>query len=155
MGFATGLLTGIAEGATKVISEDIEDGKLQTRQLAKLRAERTIQRSDKRDEELRENIAKTQKLAAKIGPGADIILKNFINRFGMEGAVEATEDLLTASKNANVSPAIYAGIAIDAINAFPSKDQIRALAEYGTAPVKPIEVADPNVGGFSKLVGIG
>lgn len=155
MGFATGLLTGIAEGATKVISEDIEDGKLQTRQLAKLRAERTIQRSDKRDEELRENIAKTQKLAAKIGPGADIILKNFINRFGMEGAVEATEDLLTASKNANVSPAIYAGIAIDAINAFPSKDQIRALAEYGTAPVKPIEVADPTVGGFSKLVGVG
>ena len=156
MGFATGLLTGIAEGANKVISEDIEEGKLQTRQLAKLRTERTIQRSDERDEEFRENLAKTQKLAAQIGPGADVILKNFIKRFGMEGAVEATEDLLIASKNANVSPAVYAGVAIDAINAFPSKDQIRALAQYGTAPVKEItDVGDPSVGGFSKLIGLG
>lgn len=156
MGFATGLLTGIAEGANKVISEDIEEGKLQTRQLAKLRTERTVQRSDKRDEEFRENLEKTQKLAAQIGPGADVILKNFIKRFGMEGAVEATEDLLIASKNANVSPAVYAGVAIDAINAFPSKDQIRALAQYGTAPVKEItDVGDPSVGGFSKLIGLG
>tara|TARA_B100001250_G_C19816030_1_gene798447 strand:- start:1712 stop:3187 length:1476 start_codon:yes stop_codon:yes gene_type:complete len=155
MGFATGLLTGIAEGANKVISQDIADAKLETRQLARLRAERTMQRSDKRDEELRENIAQTQKLAAKIGPGADIILKNLISRYGMQGAVEATEDLLVAAKNANVSPATYAGVAVDAINAFPTKDQLKALAQYGTAPVKPIEVADPNVGGWAKILGVG
>ena len=93
MGFASGLLAGIATGAEEVISEDIRAGKLETQQLAKLRAERTIQRQDKRDETLRENIAKSQKLAAQLGPGGEAILKHYIEKGGLPYAEEATAQL--------------------------------------------------------------
>ena len=155
MGFATGLLTGIAEGANKVISQDIADAKLRARELAKITAQNQIQLNSQRRDLLRSANKTAQKLAAKIGPGSDIILKNFINRYGIDGAVEATENLLVAAKDAGVSPAVYAGVSADALKRFPSKENLKALAEYATPPVQKTEIPDPNVGGWAKILGIG
>ena len=155
MGFSYGLLAGLAEGANEVISKDIEAGKKETQILAKLRAERTIQRSERRDELLRQNIEKTERMAARIGAGSDVILRNFIGKYGVAGAEEATTNLLAAANNANVSPATYAGLAIGTLNRFPTQTQIRSLAQSATAPVREVKVPESEAGGWSRWLGVG
>lgn len=154
-GFSKGLIQGLAEGAEEVISKDIEEGKAQTRQLAKIRTERTIQRSDKREEEVKENFKKAQELAAKIGPGADLILKNYIKKGGMAYAEQATTNLLEVTKALGVSPAEYIGVNLAQHKKMPSFESLQALAQLSVSPIKEIEIADPKVGGFSKFFGVG
>ena len=134
MGFATGLLTGIAEGANKVISQDIADAKLETRQLARLRAERTMQRQDRREELYRENLETTQKLAAQLGPGGEAILRHYIQKGGLPYAEEATARLVEYTRANNTTPAKYAGIVVGEGD-LPTPQQ---LAEMATAPVQPL-----------------
>ena len=155
MGFASGLLAGIATGAEEVISADIKAGKLETQQLAKLRAERTIQRQDKRDAAVRENLAKTQKLIAQIGEGADIILKNFVEKGGLGYAEEATANLIKVARSYDMSPAEYVGIQLNDNNTAPSLESLRAISQLSVAPIKPIPVPKSSAGGYSKLFGIG
>lgn len=155
MGFTSGLLAGLAEGANEVISKDIEAGKKETQMLAKLRAERTIQRNEQREERLRQNIERTERMAARIGAGSDVILRNFIGKYGVAGAEEATTNLLAAANNANVSPATYAGLAIGTLNRFPTQTQIRSLAQSATAPVREVKVPESEAGGWSRWLGVG
>jgi hypothetical protein len=155
MGFASGLLAGIATGAEEVISKDLEAGKLETKQLAKLRAERTMQRSDQRDKDVRESFEKTQKLAAQLGPGADIILKNFVEKGGLGYAEEATANLIKVARSYDMSPAEYVGIQLNDSNTAPSLESLRAISQLSVAPIKPIAVPESAAGGYSKLFGIG
>ena len=155
MGFTSGLLAGLAEGANEVISKDIEAGKKETQMLAKLRAERTIQRNEQREERLQQNIERTERMAARIGAGSDVILRNFIGKYGVAGAEEATTNLLAAANNANVSPATYAGLAIGTLNRFPTQTQIRSLAQSATAPVREVKVPESEAGGWSRWLGVG
>ena len=151
MGFASGLLAGIATGADKVISADIEAGKLETRQLAKLRAERTIQRQDKRDADVRENLAKTQKLIAQIGEGGIPIVRHYIEKGGLPYAEEATAKLIAYSKQNGMTPADYAGIVVGEGD-LPTPMQ---LAEMATPAAKPIAVPESSARGWSRMFGIG
>lgn len=151
MGFTSGLLAGIATGAEKVISEDIRAGKLETQQLAKLRAERTIQRQDKRDETLRENIAKSQKLAAQLGPGGTAILRHYIEKGGLPYAEEATAQLLAYTRENDITPAAYAGISVGEGD-LPTAQQ---LGEMATAPVKALAPVESSARGWSKMFGYG
>jgi len=151
MGFTSGLLAGIATGAEKVISEDIRAGKLETQQLAKLRAERTIQRQDKRDETLRENLAKTQKLAAQLGEGGEAILRHYIEKGGLPYAEEATSQLLAYTKQIGQTPAEYAGVIVQDGD-LPTPMQ---LAELATAPIKPLAPTESSARGWSKMFGYG
>ena len=151
MGFTSGLLAGIATGAEEVISEDIRAGKLETQQLAKLRAERTIQRQDKRDETLRENIAKSQKLAAQLGPGGEAILKHYIEKGGLPYAEEATAQLLAYTRENDITPAAYAGISVGEGD-LPTAQQ---LGEMATAPVKALAPAESSARGWAKMFGYG
>ena len=150
-GFAKGLLAGIATGAEEVISEDIKAGKLETKQLAKLRAERTIQRQDERDKTLRENIAKTQKLAAQLGPGGTAILRHYIEKGGLPYAEEATAQLLAYTKENDITPADYAGISV-VEGDLPTPQQ---LGEMATAPVKALAPVESSARGWSKMFGYG
>ena len=151
MGFATGLLTGIAQGANKVISQDIEAAKLETRQLARLRAERTMQRQDRREELYRENLETTQKLAAQLGPGGEAILRHYIQKGGLPYAEEATARLVEYTRANNTTPAKYAGIVVGEGD-LPTPQQ---LAEMATAPVQPLTPVKSNVGGWAGILGIG
>ena len=151
MGFAKGLLAGIATGAEKVISADIEAGKLETRQLAKLRAERTIQRQDKRDAEVRENLAKTQKLIAQIGEGGIPIVRHYIEKGGLPYAEEATAKLIAYSKQNGMTPANYAGIVVGEGD-LPTPMQ---LAEMATPAARPIAVPESSARGWSRMFDIG
>ena len=151
MGFTSGLLAGIATGAEEVISEDIRAGKLETQQLAKLRAERTIQRQDKRDETLRENIAKSQKLAAQLGSGGEAILKHYIEKGGLPYAEEATAQLLAYTRENDITPAAYAGISVGEGD-LPTAQQ---LGEMATAPVKALAPAESSARGWAKMFGYG
>ena len=151
MGFTSGLLAGIATGAEEVISEDIRAGKLETQQLAKLRAERTIQRQDKRNETLRENIAKSQKLAAQLGPGGEAILKHYIEKGGLPYAEEATAQLLAYTREKDITPAAYAGIAVGKGD-LPTAQQ---LGEMATTPVKALAPAESSARGWAKMFGYG
>jgi hypothetical protein len=151
MGFASGLLAGIATGAEKVISADIEAGKLETRQLAKLRAERTIQRQDKRDAEVRENLAKTQKLIAQIGEGGIPIVRHYIEKGGLPYAEEATAKLIAYSKQNGMTPADYAGIVVGEGD-LPTPMQ---LAEMATPTSRPIAIPESSARGWSRMFGIG
>ena len=151
MGFAKGLLAGIATGAEKVISADIEAGKLETRQLAKLRAERTIQRQDKRDAEVRENLAKTQKLIAQIGEGGIPIVRHYIEKGGLPYAEEATAKLIAYSKQNGMPPADYAGIVVGEGD-LPTPMQ---LAEMATPAARPIAVPESSARGWSRMFDIG
>ena len=151
MSLFKGVLAGIATGAEEVISADIEAGKLETKQLAKLRAERTIQRQDERNKTLRENIAKTQKLAAQLGPGGTSILRHYIEKGGLPYAEEATAQLLAYTKENDITPAQYAGISVEEGD-LPTPQQ---LGEMATAPVKALAPVESSASGWSKMFGYG
>ena len=151
MSLFKGVLAGIATGAEEVISADIEAGKLETQQLAKLRAERTIQRQDKRDAAVRENLAKTQKLIAQIGEGGIPIVRHYIEKGGLPYAEEATAKLIAYSKQNGMTPADYAGIVVGEGD-LPTPMQ---LAEMATPAARPIAVPESSARGWSRMFGIG
>jgi len=151
MGLASGILAGLAKGATNVISADLEAGKLETKELAKIRAQRTIERQDKRDAEVRENLAKTQKLIAQIGEGGIPIVRHYIEKGGLPYAEEATAKLIAYSKQNGMTPADYAGIVVGEGD-LPTPMQ---LAEMATPAARPIAVPESSARGWSKMFDIG
>ena len=151
MGLASGILAGLAKGATNVISADLEAGKLETKELAKIRAQRTIERQDKRDAEVRENLAKTQKLIAQIGEGGIPIVRHYIEKGGLPYAEEATAKLIAYSKQNGMTPADYAGIVVGEGD-LPTPMQ---LAEMATPAARPIAVPESSARGWSRMFGIG
>ena len=93
--FGQGLVTGLAEGVTREVKDDMDSRKKRIDRLADYKIKRDEEERERYTKELRENLEKVKGIAGKAGGinGAEYLIRTY----GLEEAINKAEQLETLS----------------------------------------------------------
>jgi len=155
MGFGSGFAEGLFGSVDKALQEEFRTAKAETSRLTSLRQARTAQRNDTRDAKVEKTNEEIQALAGKIGPGAGIILNDFIQEGGLAYAKEATTKLLNYTQKTGITPVEFYKLSADELGKKPDAQFYNTLAQSAVAAVKPLPEPVTTAGGIAEYFGYG
>ena len=155
MGFGSGFAEGLFGSVDRALQEEFRTAKAETSRLTSLRQARTAQRNDTRDAKVEKTNEEIQALAGKIGPGAGIILNDFIQEGGLSYAKEATTKLLDYTQKTGITPVEFYKLSADELGKKPDAQFYNTLAQSAVAAVKPLPEPVTTAGGIAEYFGYG
>ena len=155
MGFGSGFAEGLFGSVDRALQEEFRTAKAETSRLTSLRQARTAQRNDTRDAKVEKTNEEIQALAGKIGPGAGIILNDFIQEGGLAYAKEATTKLLNYTQKTGITPVEFYKLSADELGKKPDAQFYNTLAQSAVAAVKPLPEPVTTAGGIAEYFGYG
>lgn len=155
MGFGSGFAEGLFGSVDRALQEEFRTAKAETSRLTSLRQARTAQRNDTRDAKVEKTNEEIQALAGKIGPGAGIILNDFIQEGGLAYAKEATTKLLNYTQKTGITPVEFYKLSTEELGKKPDAQFYNTLAQSAVAAVKPLPEPVTTAGGIAEYFGYG
>ena len=155
MGFGSGFTEGLFGSVDRALQEEFRTAKAETSRLTSLRQARTAQRNDTREAKVEKTNEEIQALAGKIGPGAGIILNDFIQEGGLAYAKEATTKLLNYTQKTGITPVEFYKLSADELGKKPNAQFFNTLAQSAVPAVKPLPEPVTTAGGIAKYFGYG
>lgn len=155
MGFASGFTAGLFGSVDRALQEEFRTAKAETARLTSLRQARTAQRNDAREAKVEKANEEIQALAGKIGPGAGIILNDFIQEGGLSYAKEATTKLLNYTQKTGITPVQFYKLTEEELGKKPNAQFYNTLAQSAVPAVKPLGEPVTTAGGIAEYFGYG
>lgn len=155
MGFGSGFAEGLFGSVDRALQEEFRTAKAETSRLTSLRQARTAQRNDTRDAKVEKTNEEIQALAGKIGPGAGIILNDFIQEGGLAYAKEATTKLLNYTQKTGITPVEFYKLSAEELGKKPDTQFFNTLAQSAVPAVKPLPEPVTTAGGIAEYFGYG
>ena len=138
MGYGSGFIEGLFGSVDKALQEDFRAAKAETSRLTSIRQARTAQRNDAREAKVSKTNEEIQALAGKIGPGAGIILNDFIQEGGLPYAKEATTKLINYTQKTGITPVEFYQLSTDELGKKPNPQFFDTLAQSAVPAVKKL-----------------